>query len=181
MRTPSPLHRLRLPALAGALVLLLLLTPGRANSGDAFGDLLRDDVATASAASAEAGPDEEAIRELLSRTARANNEGDVEGWLAAFAPDAVYMPSGMPAVTDREELREVATSGFGSWDADIEIVPVDVTVSGEWAFARARVTGHVTSRSSGETIQIDNKELLVFRRYAEGGWRIYRMMINSNG
>lgn len=125
--------------------------------------------------------DERAIRELLSRTARANNEGDVEGWLAAFDPDAVYMPSGMPAVTDRGALREIAASGFGSWDAEIEIVPVDLTVTGEWAFARARVRGHVTSRSSGERIEIDNKELLVFRLHPEEGWRIYRMMINSNG
>lgn len=175
-RTARPLRLLSL-----CVVLLLLVSPGAVDSRDGSEARALPALQASPAGPERRGLDEEAIRELLARTARANNEGDVDGWLSAFASGAVYMPQGVPAVTDREGLRAIAEAGFGSWDAEIEIVPVEITVSGEWAFGRARVTGQVTSRTSGERITVDNKELLVFRKRPEGGWRIFRMMINANG
>jgi uncharacterized protein (TIGR02246 family) len=124
-------------------------------------------------------PDAElAIRDVIGRTQAANNAGDVDGWVAQFADDAVYMVPGLPAVTTRDGLRDIARAGFQN-RADIRLEPVEIVVAGEWAFARIDVTGSVTVHT-GKTIDVDVKEIAVFRRQAGGAWKIARLINNSN-
>lgn len=123
--------------------------------------------------------EQQAIAELVRRTAAANNAGDVEAWVGLFAEDAVYMPPGSPPVTTRGGLVEVAEAGFRH-AAAIEIEPVEIVVSGRWAFARNRVRGTVEVDPSGEVVEVDVKQLVIYRRTASGAWRIARMMSNSD-
>lgn len=120
-----------------------------------------------------------AIRALIERTEATNNVGDVEGWVALFTDDAVYMPPNAPAVTSRDGLIEVARAGFSN-RASIDIEPAEIEVCGDWAFARSTVTGTVTLRDSGEVIPIDLKQIAIYRRMGEDGWKIARMIGNSN-
>ena len=133
------------------------------------------------AAAAPAAQDEAraAIRQVIAQTEAANNAGDVDAWLALFAPDAVYMAPGAPAVTTPEALRDVARTGFAN-RAAIRIVAVEIVVTGDWAFARTTVTGNVTLRDSGKVIPVDNKQIVVYRRQPDGAWKIARMISNSN-
>ena len=124
--------------------------------------------------------DEAAIRALMQRTEVANNAADTTGWVALFEDGAVYMPPGMPEVTSRAGLLEVAAGGFGPWAAAIRITPVEVVVAGDWAFVRSAVTGQVTSRSSGEVVPVDVKQVVIYRRQADGEWKIARLINNSN-
>ena len=124
--------------------------------------------------------DADAIRAVIAQTEAANTAGDVDAWLALFTDDAVYMPPGAPAVTTREGLRAVAEAGFRH-DADVRIVPDEIVVAGDWAFARSRVTGEVVLADTGETVAIDVKQLVVYQRDADGVWRIARLIGNANG
>lgn len=123
--------------------------------------------------------DEQAIRAVIQQLENANNAGDVEKWVGLFASDFVYMTSGMPAVTNREELVKVARTGFRN-KASVRITPIEIEACRDWAFARAGVTGTVKLHDSGESITIDMKELLIFSRSSEGTWRIAHLMNNSN-
>ena len=120
------------------------------------------------------------IQALMRTTAEMNNAGDVEGWVALFDEGAVYMPPGMPPVTTREGLRDVARAGFTSWRSEIEIVPEEIVVLGAWAFARDRVTGTATPRAGGESVSIDMKQIVIYRRQPDGRWMIARLIGNSN-
>ena len=124
--------------------------------------------------------DERAVRSLIARTAAANNAGDVEEWVSLFDEEAIYMPPGGPAVSGEAELRRVAQSGFSAWKSAIEIEPEEVIVSGDWAFARTRVTGSVVPRAGGDAVAIDNKQIVVYRRGTDGRWRIARQITNAN-
>lgn len=135
-------------------------------------------VAGAASANATNGG-EQAVRELIDALEAANNGGDAERWAGFFADDFVYMVPGMPAVTRREELLEVARAGFRN-KAAIAIDTLEVQVCGDWAFARTAVSGSVTLHTNGESIAVDAKELLVLVRGAGGSWRIARLMNNSN-
>lgn len=123
--------------------------------------------------------EQQAIADLIRRTAAANNAGDVEAWVELFADGAVYMAPGSPPVTTRSGLVEVAEAGFRH-AASIEIEPAEIVVSGRWAYARNRVRGTVEVDPTGEVVRVDVKQLVIYRRTSSGDWRIARMMSNSN-
>jgi uncharacterized protein (TIGR02246 family) len=123
--------------------------------------------------------DQRAIAELIERTAAANNAGDVEGWVALFADDAVYLPPGGPAVTTRRGLVEVAEAGFRH-RADIRIDPLEIVVTGPWAYARNSVRGTVTVDGTGETVAVDVRQLVIYHRAESGEWRIARLIGNRS-
>jgi uncharacterized protein (TIGR02246 family) len=123
--------------------------------------------------------DKAAIKAVIQQLEDANNAGDVERWVGLFAPDFVYMTSGMPAVTSREELVNVAKAGFRN-AAAVRITPIEVETCGDLAFVRAAVSGTVKLHGSGESITVDMKELLILSRSSEGTWRIARLMNNAN-
>ena len=135
--------------------------------------------ATAQHAQHSTEADQARIAALIERTAAANNAGDVEAWVALFGDDFVYMAPGSPPVTSRDALREVARAGFRH-DAAIRIEPAEIEVHGDWAFARSQVTGRVTLAGSGEVVQVDVKQLAIYRRQ-DGEWRIARLIMNGNG
>jgi uncharacterized protein (TIGR02246 family) len=122
-----------------------------------------------------------AIREVIERTRAVNNASDVEGWVALFEDDAVYMPAGQPAVTSRDDLRAIASAGFSSWRSDIRITTDEIVVMGDWAFARARVTGTATPTGVGVPVSIDLKEIVIYRQQPDGAWKIARLISNTNG
>ena len=148
-----------------------------------FGDrpLLPSDVASAATdAATDVEADRAAIRDLIARTAAANNDGDVDAWVGGFAPDAVYMPPGSPAVTDPAGIRAMAETGFSGATVDITMVPDEIEVHGDWAFARIRVEGSGTTKPDGDPFTVDVKEIVVFERQPDGVWKIARLISNRN-
>lgn len=121
------------------------------------------------------------IRALIEHATEINNLGNVDAWVDLFDDDPVYMPAGIPAVTTRDGLREIATAGFSSWRSDIQIVPEEIVVADEWAFARARVSGTSSPIAGGDPVTVDLKELIVFHRQPDGSWKVARLIANSNG
>lgn len=128
----------------------------------------------------ERRPDAAEIEALIEGVEEANNAGDVERWVGYFAADAVYMPPGVPAVTTREGLVEIAEAGFRH-RSDVDIEPVEIRVFDDWAFARTEVAGTVTVHGSGEVVDVDTKQIVIYTRGADGAWRIARMISNGNG
>ena len=124
--------------------------------------------------------DEAAIRDLIRQTEVANNAADSLGWVALFDDDFVYMPPGAPEVTTDADLRAMAATGFGGYRADIRIEPVEITIVGDWAFARSNVSGSVTPRVGGDQIPVDVKQIVLYRRQADGSWKIARLIGNNN-
>jgi len=123
--------------------------------------------------------DKEAIRALISKVEAANNAGDVDTWVACFAPTFTYMPPNLPPITDRDSLIEIAKFGFRN-HASIRISPVEIQVCRDWAFSRSHVGGNVELFGSGKVLELDLKQLVVYRRNSQGTWQIAQLMINSN-
>lgn len=119
-----------------------------------------------------------AIRAVLAATAAANNAGDVAAWVRLFSDDAVYMAPGAAPVTTREGREAVAAAGFRH-QADVHIEADEIKVLGEWAFARTHVTGTVRLHGTGEVVEVDVKQLVLYVRDGDH-WKIARMISNSN-
>lgn len=129
---------------------------------------------------ADVTADSSAVAALITSLEAANNAGNVDAWVGLFEDGAVYMPPGRPAIATRESLREIAAAGFHQARANVTLTPVEIAVAGDWAFARIAVGGDVTLAADGRNVRIDMKELAVFRRQADGGWRIARLINNRN-
>jgi len=120
------------------------------------------------------------IRELIRKTTEANNLGDVDAWVDLFDDNAVYMANGQPGVTTREGLEETARSGFSYGKTDIVITPDEIEVLGDWAFIRSHVKGTFSPFNDESPFPIDMKQIVLYRRQADGNWKIARLIGNSN-
>jgi uncharacterized protein (TIGR02246 family) len=124
--------------------------------------------------------DRAAIRTFIERATNVNRSGDAAAWVAQFAEGAVYMPANGPEVSTRSGLQAVAERNFAQFLPQITITPIEVEVFGDWAFARTTVTGTLQPKAGGDVVTLDLKEIAVYRRQQDGGWKLWRLIGNSN-
>jgi uncharacterized protein (TIGR02246 family) len=121
-----------------------------------------------------------AIRAFIDNATDINNAGDIAGWVDLFAEDMVFMPDGQPAITTRDALEGSAVSHFSRYRPNIRITADEIQIMGDWAFARTTVTGTLTPHGNGNPLQVDRKEIAVYRRQTDGRWKLARLIANSS-
>jgi uncharacterized protein (TIGR02246 family) len=128
--------------------------------------------------------DKAAIRAFISRAAKLSQAADAAAWVNLFAEGGTYMPPNGPEVTTRAGLQDVAARYFGEFQPRVVITPVEVEVFGDWAFAKTTLKGTLLPRAGGdpvpEPVPIDGKEIAIYRRQQDGGWKLWRLIGNSN-
>ena len=117
--------------------------------------------------------DEAAIRAALSTYVSAALEQDWSTFVDVFDPDPLCMPAGVPALRSRDAIHGFYAS-FPPLDA-LSLVPESFEAAG----ALVLEAGSYAFRA-GE-FEDRGKYLHVWRRHAEGGWRLYRNIANSDG
>jgi uncharacterized protein (TIGR02246 family) len=133
------------------------------------------------AADVNDGPaDRKAIQALLREASSAHRAGDLERWTALFTKDVVLLPSNQPPISGREAVRRFGRELFEKFTSTAEIKPVEIQVCGDWAFARTAVSGRFTPKDGGAAIELDSKEIAIYRRQADGKWKVARLIGNSN-
>jgi uncharacterized protein (TIGR02246 family) len=124
--------------------------------------------------------DKEAIRAIMKEAGAAHTAGDAERWVSVFSPDAVLMPANKPEIKGREALLRMARDLFENFTSTASIKPLEVEVAGDWAFARTNISGRLTPKRGGKAIELDGKEIGIFRRQPDGTWKVARLIGNSN-
>ena len=114
-----------------------------------------------------------AINELYKQATLACSTGDSELYLSLFTEDAVVMATELPAINGKEELRPLIEGLFGMFDLELPYTVDKVEVPGDWAFARSSFQYSMTLKEGGETTTRAGKELDIFKRQADGSWKIY--------
>ena len=123
---------------------------------------------------------DEAVRQLLAGAAEINNKADAEAFAALFTKDAIVMPQGAPAIVGREAILAGERQGNSEFASEITINPVEVVIAGDWAFARTELKGTKTPLKGGKPVPVDAKELVIFRHRDAEGWKIARLIGNTN-
>jgi uncharacterized protein (TIGR02246 family) len=112
----------------------------------------------------------------------AHAAGDATRWANLFTPDGVILPEGAAPVTGTDSLVAWIRK-FNNYDANnfaVTIEPVEFEVTGNWAYAWNRISGTVTPKAGGTPTKIEAKEIVIFRRDADGSWKAARVIFNSN-
>ncbi len=119
-----------------------------------------------------------AIEATLKNYEAVLNASDVDGILALYAEDGVFMPTEAPTAAGKEQVRAAYEHVFGIIKLDIAFSIDEIVQSGDFAFARTLSRGKVTVLAEGVTLPEENRELFVLKK--EGGdWKIARYMFNK--
>jgi uncharacterized protein (TIGR02246 family) len=123
---------------------------------------------------------EREIRRLFSKyvaAAKASNAADLA---ALFADDGIRYPPNAPAAVGNATVRSWYQSVFDQFKVDLKSVEViEIEAAGDWGFASGTFAITLRPKSGGEPIEDTGNWLTILKRQADGAWRIYRDMFNS--
>jgi len=119
-----------------------------------------------------------AIEATLMNYEAALNASDLDGVLALYAEDGVFMPTEAPTAVGREQIRAAYEHVFGAIKLDIAFSIDEIVLSGNFAFARTLSRGEVTVLAEDVTLPEENRELFVLEKTGDE-WRIARYMFNK--
>jgi uncharacterized protein (TIGR02246 family) len=126
----------------------------------------------------DAAADTAAITALNNQSAAAFNANDAAAVAATFTDDAIMMPENQAAVEGRAAIQAWYAAMF-KYDVKSADTPLEIQVAGDWAYERGNGTVTATPKS-GKPITISLKYLRVIKRQADGSWKGYRLIVNSN-
>ena len=122
--------------------------------------------------------EEQEIKNLLLTYRDALNASDVCQVLPLYTEDGIFMPSGAPTAIGTEQLKGTYEFVFSQIKLSIEFYIDEITVNGEYAFARTTSKGSTLIHATGETVPEENRELFILQK-ENGSWKIDRYMFNK--
>lgn len=122
-----------------------------------------------------------AVEDTFDTYAAANVEGDVELYLSLWDENGVKMSPGKPAIYGKKAIGEGKRKSAEKWAYVSQNVKIEeVEFSGNLGFARGTYTTSLKAKTGGATSDADGKFLTIFKKQADGSWKIYRDCVNSN-
>ena len=117
--------------------------------------------------------DERAIRDVVERWMAATKAGDIDTVLDLMTEDVVFMVPGQ-APFGKEAFRKASEGmGAGGFQIDGSNEIEEINVLGDWAYIRARLKVTMTP-DDGAPIRRSGYTLTIFRKEADGNWRLAR-------
>jgi uncharacterized protein (TIGR02246 family) len=141
----------------------------------------KDKSAPASVPSANADIGTAEVRAAADVRIKAIETGDVEAYLSVYADDAVWMPPAAMEIVGKDAARRRIAQTFKL--ASLEPVMQSreqAVMSPEWIADRGQYSVIVTPKGGGESKQEVGSFLTLWRRTAEGKWKICYDIWNTN-
>jgi uncharacterized protein (TIGR02246 family) len=133
-----------------------------------------DESPAASAATTPAA-DKAAITSVLSAYEAALNASDTDAVRRLCADDVVLMRPFRPSVVGKAAVRQPSVAGPRVSKLNIKFTIAEIVeMAPDWAFARTNSAGTITVTATGATSPEANQELFIFRKDADGAWKIAR-------
>ena len=120
------------------------------------------------------------IEAIIADYEQAINDGDLDGSVAIFAPDAVFMPNGGRAQRGIDAIRAYYQDTILQSPLELSFAVADTDVLGDLAWATAAIVGTQTAADGTENPVVVNG-LFVFGRDPVGGsWRVVAYMFTPS-
>jgi uncharacterized protein (TIGR02246 family) len=107
----------------------------------------------------------------------ANAEAVVSGF---YAVDAAKMDPNQPALVGQQAIRAASQKYFEQYTDEGRSILEDVRVSGDLAVAKGTFEGTSTPKTGGSPAQLKDKFLTAFQRQADGSWKAFWDIYNSD-
>jgi len=137
-------------------------------------------VPTASRAATASGSDESAIKALLSTYQDALNASSTAAAMPLYTEDGVFMPPYSQSAVGKAQLKASYDAVFKAITLHVHFTIREVVImSPEWAFARTNSAGTNKVNATGAMSAEGNQELFIFKKGADGTWKIARYSFSS--
>lgn len=116
--------------------------------------------------------DEAAIRTADADFVKAAAAKDLDKCMSLYEDDAVLFSAGSPAAVGKDNIRNVIQRMLAApMQLSVNVASVDVARSGDLAMDRGTVQAAVTDKK-GKTTTQTSEYVLVWKKQADGAWRI---------
>jgi uncharacterized protein (TIGR02246 family) len=116
-----------------------------------------------------------ALTAVMAKYNAALNASSVEDSLALYAEDGVFMPPFSPSAVGKNAVRQAYIKVFETITLNVKFTIAEIVqMSPIWAFVRTNSAGTNRVNATGKVSAEGNQELFVFRKDADGEWRITR-------
>jgi uncharacterized protein (TIGR02246 family) len=124
--------------------------------------------------------DEAAIRSVLASYQDALNASNTEAVMPLYTDDAVFMPPYSQSAVGKAAVRRAYDAVFKAIRLNVKFAVAElVGMSADWAFVRTNSAGTTRINATGAMSPEGNQELFIFRKGADGKWRIARYSFSS--
>jgi uncharacterized protein (TIGR02246 family) len=142
---------------------------------------VKDSAATAAPPGVDVAAVRQAIDQANAKASDAFQRGDTAVLFSFYDKDAVVLMAGQPAWRGKSEVTSNAAKMFGGAKfSDVKFNTSTVDVGGDYAIETG--TYEMTVTEPGKKPAPDKgKYLTIWKKQADGSWKIYRDMPNSDG
>ena len=121
-----------------------------------------------------------AIADFNQQYLRAINDGNIEALSALTTEGHMMLAPNRPPLQGKEGNIAAMRRAFEQFKIDETWTPVEIEVSGDWAWQRGTYKVIATPKSGGAGRTSTGNFLRIYRRQADGAWRMIRDMFNSD-
>jgi len=132
-----------------------------------------------SAGLAHADSSKQQIENLISRYETALNGSDINGVLAVYGKNPVFMPQHVTAQVGRNAVKQAYANVFNTIKLDIKFTIHKIEIVGDSAWARTSSAGKTKILASDVVVKEGNNELFIFNK-EDGNWKIHQYLFSTN-
>ena len=122
-----------------------------------------------------------AVEEIFATYSATTMNKDVEGWMALWDEDGIKMVPNLASIHGKSAIRELKHKKSQSPnDLEMTIKVEDTQLSGDFGFAHGTYFVSMTPKAGGAAKSIEGKYLTIFKKQADGSWKIYRDSVSPN-
>ena len=122
-----------------------------------------------------------AVEDIFATYSAANMNKDVDGWIALWDEEGIKMSPNIHSIVGKEAIREFKHRKSQSPDDLEQIIKAeDTQLAGDFGFAHGTYFVSVTPKGGGEAKTKEGKFLTIFKKQADGSWKIYRDSVSDN-
>ena len=136
--------------------------------------------ATSQAKKPSSAEDEAAITEFNKRYLKAINDGDSATLASLTTPEHIMIAPGRPPIVGKEANDAANARAAQTFKIEETWAPVETFISGDLAYQRGTFTVGATPKAGGTTRNTRGTFLRIYKRQADGSWRMVRDMFNSD-
>ena len=109
------------------------------------------------------------------------NRGDAAAGAAAYTDDAILMPPNHSPLEGKQAIEQyLAEIAPLFQDSNFQLSILEVDVQGDTTIVRGTYSANITMPGVDATMTDQGKTLQVWKKQADGSWRIHRDTWNSN-
>lgn len=122
-----------------------------------------------------------AIRELLDQYALAVSTDDIDLFMTCWADGAKRMEPDFDVILGKEDIRAHFKFMFDQFYSNVDFYgELETEVSGNLAFGQVNAIVSFSPKEGGPTNHLDLKVLDIYKRQADGSWKIYIDHVSNN-